>query len=445
MRALRHADPAASEALNRLGPDFQFSDVEPKNTQQVEDACQVVWGIKYLLYDLAVEGGRAIRTRLENVSAQSLEDEDYRRLTHGMSELIFQDAQRQWFPGLLKEVPRRRNPKLSWIEQADAVLARRLINPTDEQLAPNPLKELVEGKPPSVTKPKDEPKFGTNSKPDRGQTSPQPGRISNRHVDPSDRPQVVDDRTPNRLPGGLQRLENRDPDLLAPNPLAELGRGGQPVAPPTHPGTTSSAPPTTTQPSAASSAADRLQTYLVEREPLAAKVVPAAWYRNDQTMAIYYRLSGHADPYVRGWIDLAVESPQAESNPKLAALFQQATSLTSDGLCHTCHTIDRVDSDRLRVRWSPQYRDPSIRSFTRFSHRPHITQSGQENCTTCHELNQEFVAGDAFTSFNPHQFASSFKLISKDHCASCHRSGGADSSCTGCHNYHVGSRVKLGD
>ena len=46
MRVLLSADPQAAAILRRLGADFDFSDLDPEKTSDVEDAVELVWAIR---------------------------------------------------------------------------------------------------------------------------------------------------------------------------------------------------------------------------------------------------------------------------------------------------------------------------------------------------------------------------------------------------------------
>lgn len=114
------------------------------------------------------------------------------------------------------------------------------------------------------------------------------------------------------------------------------------------------------------------------------------------------------------------------------------------------------------VFWKATYRDPMIRSFTRFDHRPHTLQPALTDCVACHQMIEPPVTGHArdpvsaggvwpigsdrsreksvqATNLHP-GCTSDFHPILRAQCAACHRSGSTSNACTTCHSYHVGSR-----
>ncbi len=165
------------------------------------------------------------------------------------------------------------------------------------------------------------------------------------------------------------------------------------------------------------------------------------WYRDDSTFALRYRPSGHADPFLKSWLDVVIEG--AARDPSLASLIDQIAQPDSAGRCIECHTKEaRSDSEGApdrsedaahgsgfaRINWQPKRRDLEERSFTRYFHRPHLLQPGLDGCGSCHvsELGGETPKeGDFFA-------------MTKETCAGCHTPEAAGDSCLTCHNYHVG-------
>jgi cytochrome c553 len=148
----------------------------------------------------------------------------------------------------------------------------------------------------------------------------------------------------------------------------------------------------------------------------------AGWQRSDASYSITWRPTGHADPFLKAWIDFALKA-DAQKSPSTTALRSSLTKPTSIGYCAQCHTIeDGATTKNLTIHWQPSPRDPAHKSFTKFSHRPHLLQPQLADCTHCHEMSQSTVG---------------FAPLSKAACASCHTPTAAGDQCLKCHNYHV--------
>jgi hypothetical protein len=144
------------------------------------------------------------------------------------------------------------------------------------------------------------------------------------------------------------------------------------------------------------------------------------WVRDDETFSILYRPRQHADFVVKSLLDLAV-SRRADVQPEsVTRVFDELSRPTAPGQCLTCHRI-KTDNHVLAIAWEAE-QDISERSFTKFSHRPHIIQPELRDCSHCHQ-----------------RHAGGFARIKMHTCAACHTPTAAGDSCLKCHNYHVGS------
>ncbi|WP_193171477.1 hypothetical protein [Nisaea nitritireducens] len=166
------------------------------------------------------------------------------------------------------------------------------------------------------------------------------------------------------------------------------------------------------------------------------------WYRND--FALLYRPTGHADPFMQAWIDLAAAPSPQDGDGALLATFAGAQA---PGTCLRCHSVDRGEGGTGSVNWHPASRDPATRDFVRFSHRPHfslIAESG--GCQTCHNVIRPKGTGsvsafqDQYRQSDPHaEIVAGFASPTVATCSECHAPGRAGDTCTQCHAYHVGT------
>ena len=161
------------------------------------------------------------------------------------------------------------------------------------------------------------------------------------------------------------------------------------------------------------------------------------WFAEDETRTIRYRPSGHDDPFLRAWIDLAVALPP-EHRALRDKCLEEFSSPDSPGQCLTCHTIDRLRDGSLSVNWSGRDRLNEPRGFTHFSHRPHVLQPELSDCTSCHTIDPAAAQGAVSTVIgDPREFRSDFVALRKSACVDCHQPHAAGDHCSQCHNYHV--------
>ncbi len=458
MRLLLTADEKAASVFAKYGSDFEFSDIDPEEVDQVADAVELAWAIKRLLYDLALNGPRTVRSRIESVLDLQIADDELKRLVDNLDEQVFQNAVRTWLPNLTVEVAANRygasdsalaeirnaTPDLSnevsdsddrlvkndaWWWPSEEVLARIAPVQEDELLAPNPLAGLMESSDtivPLTTG--DGPVDGLN---DQAGTETNPAQ---------------DSRGPLEL-NNLNTDVSDDPALLAVNPLSvgegnTIGVSAPPRAHSAGSNANSSVVPkhvATKQPN--NILPDKNKFPATGQPPL---VVPSGWFRNDQSFQISYRPSGHSDDCLESWIELAAKIENANARPETKSLFDKTLSMAGIGLCRTCHTVDQLPEGNFNVNWKSEYRDLSKRSFTEFSHGPHLIQPKLQDCSHCHQLDLELGNAESFVSLIPDadvSNTSNFLPITKSNCTNCHQPKQAGSGCTQCHNYHVGTKV----
>lgn len=159
------------------------------------------------------------------------------------------------------------------------------------------------------------------------------------------------------------------------------------------------------------------------------------WIVDDDRLALRYRPTGHDDPLVRAWLDAAVAIPDEQASLREAVLAEFARP-GAPGMCLTCHSVERA-AGRLVVNWRGRDRLREARGFTKFSHRPHLTQPELADCTHCHRVDPQGDPSAAYTGLDPTRSASEFAAMSKSACSACHKPHAAGDACTQCHNYHV--------
>ena len=161
------------------------------------------------------------------------------------------------------------------------------------------------------------------------------------------------------------------------------------------------------------------------------------WYRRDHTL--FYRPIGHADPFLRAWIDLAANVGPAPGAGPALTVFGALTGRKAPGACGKCHSVDVTPDGAVAVNWTPKRRSPDVHRFTEYRHAPHFSLLDERGCATCHRLDADADPIASFSGLDPLSFAAGFRPMDKAVCESCHVPALAGDACTDCHNYHVGA------
>jgi len=159
------------------------------------------------------------------------------------------------------------------------------------------------------------------------------------------------------------------------------------------------------------------------------------WYRQDFT--IRYRPTGHADQFLRAWLDFAGGGYGSSLHDLFGPIFDTLSPKDAVGRCSKCHSIDDQAGAKL-VNWKPFDPNALKNRFTNYSHKPHVELIGTKTCVKCHELQpakSEFIT--TYERGDPANYTSNFKPLDKAVCSSCHSQQTAWENCTLCHGYHV--------
>jgi len=232
----------------------------------------------------------------------------------------------------------------------------------------------------------------------------------------------------------------RDDDLLGTDPLQ--GDPLQAASSGDRPAASGAGPPSTT----------------AGREPFDADATMpgGGWFQDETRLAIHYRASEHADPVLQSLLEIAA------SLPRHAPERQALLSLPATQACLQCHSVGSSGSG---LAWTTPAAAGLAASFTRFSHRPHLSLASLADCQHCHQLAtgdpaaavpRALPVGSSPASshdfgphdFGPHDFGPhdtrprdlrprDFRPLGRATCVACHRPGGASDACTQCHQYHI--------
>ncbi|GAB4547972.1 MAG: hypothetical protein Tsb0013_08190 [Phycisphaerales bacterium] len=433
MRLLLAGDEAVSRALARTG-EKALRDLYEADEATLDDAETIAWGVKRLVRDILAGGQGEVRARIERALRRPMTSDEAASILAGLPINAMVGARDEWFPELHHELamhaagtppqpepdqaPETQTPDAEADTQqatgddlfTDSVLDDSdadLLGGSDDLLAGDDdllggSDDLLEGD--------DDLLAGSDdllAGDDDLLASPD---------DASDLLGGSDD-----LLGGDDDLLGGDDDLLGGDD--DLLAGNDDTS-------------TATQ---------------IEAEPF---VLPdpqewvryGGWFLLDaETLSLVYRPTGHADAFMRAWLDLSaprvIETP-GDIEPTLAlahsgaeGVFNELADRGAPGVCMKCHTVDDAVPGAQHVNWYAVGPDPAYTTFTRFAHRPHLTDLGDNACASCHQvadlLPPEAPADRPQACFAPQSI---------DACQSCHNASHVDTSCLGCHNYHVGVR-----
>ena len=163
--------------------------------------------------------------------------------------------------------------------------------------------------------------------------------------------------------------------------------------------------------------------------------------------AIYYRISGHNDPFAKAWLELATrqamnQTDEAQQDNDLERLAMLASD-DEGSSCGKCHSMNQA-LEIGEIPW--QYAGSSDRPLSKYSHSPHINLLGlDQSCHNCHRINHQADFGEYFDQISSAGqiddalYQSNFHPIDIATCQSCHNPKGVNDSCSECHQYHQNS------
>jgi hypothetical protein len=438
------ADDDAKSAFDQLPTGFTFADVDPGNTTQLQAVGRLAWAMKQLLYDLAEDSEDTLHKRLNKVVGDNIDSATVKQISAQLHSALFREAQRYWMPRLAMEIQLRnagQDAQTIAIPLGPETFVANAKTTQDEILAPNPLSDIpqyqssqsnaaqVQGNSPSAL-----PTVAQSS-----ENASATRRFSNPMLEPVNRVQQF--QPP-------QQTQSNDDQLLAENPLKNwLQNPDSPVV--IQPDPANAAMGQNTRPQNSTDNAAAMQSGM---DPEHAEIVAAAmrqlanaghsrWIRNDLTMSIDYVPEGHADPVIKAWYEIAVIAGRKTTLGDLDLVKAIDNPLSKLGTCSSCHNVNRTNPDAF-VHWQATYRNMNIRSWTNFSHAPHLIQPDSKNCQTCHKLRQGSGPSIQMVSTSSPTPCPDFMPMTKQDCTSCHRANAASNSCTTCHSYHIGSTIR---
>jgi hypothetical protein len=164
--------------------------------------------------------------------------------------------------------------------------------------------------------------------------------------------------------------------------------------------------------------------------------VRGSWRRDDDTLSLRYQPIGHADPWLRAWLDLLAEAASGPRADVAEPLLRAALKPTAPGQCGSCHSVEGDGAGRIAIQWRAFCDVDDGLGLTHFSHRSHVLQSQLRDCAACHTFTAAPSTSTGYASDNPRQFVAGFAPLTKATCVACHTNAAAGAGCTLCHSYH---------
>ncbi len=367
-------------------------DLQAATDTETAAVVDMVWEIKELLHELSTVKVSNLLKRLRAATSNPVEREEITRMLGTLPRDVLLASARSWLPSLSQEIARHQRP--GWQKAFRAKYAKR-------QARKGGGDEARADKPEPAVKP--DIKLVHNPKGGRWYVSVL-GEIVQEGLEP--------EGTRKAIRGEVEqprKVAAKRPRQAASQPAGKTAQTNN----------------------------DQPRSKPVDDETWS---VYGGWYRKDY--AIYYRPAGHADNFLRAWLDFSATAPSRKDDNVLAPVFEALTHEDAQGRCIKCHTVTRGPDNTARVVWGARGAKQSIQEsagFTRFSHAPHLSMLAKRGCLTCHELLKPKKTNKAAASnqSKPVPNPPSFKPITKVTCVACHASGKAPQDCRQCHTYHI--------
>ncbi|WP_144995840.1 cytochrome c3 family protein [Polystyrenella longa] len=380
--------PGASSHPEPFTAGIDFSLVDPDHSQDLDLVAELIPQIRQLWFDLASKGQNAYLKRIEHLLNRSLSEKEQRELSSLLPLDLFRISYDRWF----EVAPEGESAYIESAEGIRLVAAAEQREPrlyiAEEMIILPGDKLLLDSLPPG--------EWTGAATTNDGAAAPSVKKEENKP------PTVTESEQENPVPSAT--LEATDPK---------------------------SVPPVKTEEPTPSLLIPIDHTNGGETTSLDWKEIPQrGWYRDDLKLTIGYRPVGHADPFMTSWLELAFITSSDDSSRAMTSLRNQMKESAPFRNCLSCHDLERGRSGDEQFNWLSNSKQFRLKTFTKFSHRPHLTIPEMRDCRHCHALETE----------QPAAIGSEFSKLSIQSCTVCHNPQGAKEGCRECHNYHVDHR-----
>ncbi|MEZ5940195.1 MAG: hypothetical protein R3C18_02305 [Planctomycetaceae bacterium] len=191
--------------------------------------------------------------------------------------------------------------------------------------------------------------------------------------------------------------------------------------------------------------------------------IGGGWYVRHDDLSVRYRTIGHADPIARLWLEQTLKLrgnvdsvPDADPILAMSEILANPTGSGSEaapvpvasGRCLSCHAVTRDPvTSELSIAWSSAPTRVGQHSLTQFSHAPHVHETSNVVCQTCHALEDavpqlQKTSPELLTSIlkgnsEPSSITCGIHGVSMNSCIKCHSSQSKLDNCLQCHRYHA--------
>ncbi len=368
----------------KVANELDLFDLTKASDEQIAQVGKLAWEVKRLFHTLTMSGMPDLLKRIESTTGSSISEDLTAKLTASMPHDVLLSAQREWLPRLRNEV-----------EQLPAEAGAAALQPESDE--PKPEDVAV---PAPARKPFTEDQSADSA---------------------ADDPSTQDQSKGWRI-----------------DPFGRLIKGNKP------PDEDDEAEESETD----ESDTDSTETDTEESEVVDAEAIDegppvdsedwtkhGGWYRKDY--AILYKPTGHADPFLRAWLELTSRLFGEDEDNLAVPAFKELVGKDAQGQCTKCHSIDATPNMSRLVNWNPSKLSDRESPFTLFSHEPHFGITQEKGCFTCHGISKAKGYLDTYSGRDPYTYVSNFKTVKKEVCASCHGKMQVREDCLLCHKYHV--------
>ncbi len=388
MRLLLGRDKERRRLLGAIDK-LDLLDLTTATDVQIGDVESFVWEVKGLMYALATSKASDVMKRIGAATGVSLDQKLMAKLIATMPRDVLLGAQREWLPGLMAEM-KNRGP-VEWIPTIKRSAAG--VTETFERQVEQPQQKIAQ----------------QQDKPERLQSDPKYGRW--------------------RVNDFGELVQEGDTSNVAPLPAEE----GKETAAPAEAGSDDVSDDGRSKEAEPEPAAEpELSGFAIDAEGWAEF---GGWYRKD--FAVLYKPTGHADPFMKAWLDFSGHLYSNKKSNVSAPVFNLLTHKDAQGQCTKCHSVEGGGLGNRKVQWGPSSVADKNGRFTNFVHEPHFRLLDDRGCLTCHEMDTPKEFEKSYQTLNPARSAANFKPVEKKLCATCHKKDEARQDCQLCHSYHV--------
>jgi len=406
-----------------------------------------VWELKALLHELSTSKTSEVAKRLSQATGARVDPDLTAKLVATIPRDVLLSAQREWLPNLHKEISTR--------SSSTEAVWKASVNPVEDANGAQPKDASQEKEPPPESQ---NPRQGPSSPP-----AFQPDKRSN--LLPARQAQALDSRQRgNNSQQQVEVAQAEDAETSKSwriDPFGRLLKGGQKSqssddASDDNPDAREdgdSEDETDASPSDDADSADEsdsdaedvdeAETDNSSGDDQSTELTVDAeswaefggWYRRD--FAILYKPTGHADPFLRAWLEFSGKLQGGTKQNVAASVFELLSHKDAQGQCVKCHSVDQGDGQSRVIEWGTSTLADKSERLTSFVHEPHFGLLDKRGCLTCHKVDVTAKYQSTYKQPNPKTFVSNFKPMRSQQCSTCHKKNAARQDCMLCHKYHV--------